>query len=261
MDPIHFSHLKAMARSAAHYRHALTAEHEATRAMRIGSCVNQFVLGRSPRQPIAVFDGERRGKEWTAYKAAHSDAEILTIAEADEAKGPASAVLADPVAQALLHEARYEVPMSWTDNGMPCETSGVDIMGTVATAAQGDLLRLEVGRGYIADLKCVHNAEPEYLMRHAVRMSWHAQLAWYRGGVTLGLAHALYLLCVESSAPHPVTVLRLTPEVVNAGDRCVRAWMERLKVCLDSDSWPGYSQAPVEWTLPEWMVEIEAEDE
>lgn len=230
--------------------------------MRIGAAVNLMVLKKTPVQPIAVFPGEaRRGEGWKLFESKNPGAEILTQPEWDEALPIGEAVLRDPVAQSLLNGARYEVPLKWSDNGIECETLGIDI----------------VGPGYLADLKVVHNAEPEYLQKHALRMGWHAQLVWYRTGVweqdvdEVSIVHphngsmrreiALHLLCVESSPPHCVTVLTLSPEVIEAGQKCIRAWLERLRVCAESGHYPGYVQSPVVWELPEWMVDFGDDEE
>lgn len=264
---VHFSDLKQLAKSAAHYKYRCAHPIEPTRDMRIGSYVNQLVLGKAPRREIVVFDGDtRRGKVWDDFLIRNGGREILTRPEAMEAEPIADAVLTDLCAQELLGlypdidsvirrraEVRYEVPLSWTDNDIPCSTTGIDI----------------VSPSYLADLKVVHNAEPEYLQKHALRMMWHAQLVWYLGGwlndpadaPPVDSTKALHLLCVESSPPHCVTVLTLSAEVIDAGEKCIRAWMERLKVCAESDAYPGYVQSPVQWELPEWMTgEVDDEE-
>ena len=268
---VHFSDLKKFARSAAHYKHSCETRTEPTRAMRIGTAIHHRVLGERSDRPLEVFPGDaRRGKAWEEFAAARTMTEILTQPEWDDSRAPAEAVLADPVARTLLDGARFEVPLSWTENGMPMSTGGIDV----------------VGPGYLAEIKSTANAEPEHFMRHAIKMLYHAQLAHYRMGMLSGTAtdgafdyHKneygrtergleirpakidLYIIAVEVDAPYCVTVLTLSPEVIEAGERCVRAWLERLKVCADSDCWPGYAQSAVTWELPEWMAETEGFDE
>jgi hypothetical protein len=265
---VHFSSLKQMARSALHYKYACEHQTEPSAAMRLGTIVNYRVLGKAPRREIVVYEGERRGRAWQEYKAEHDGAEIVTVAEWDDAGGIVEAVAADDRAQRLIRAARYEVPLKWADGDLPCSTSGIDI----------------VGHYYIADLKVVHNAEPEYLQKHAVRMWWHAQLAWYRTGLLSGTAESgpfnihkneygvgecgftarprsydLYLLCVESHPPHCVTVLQMTPELIEHAEKTLTRWKEQLRVCASSGHYPGYTQAVVPWGLPEWMWEGEDE--
>jgi hypothetical protein len=50
-----------------------------------------------------------------------------------------------------------------------------------------------------------------------------------------------------------VTVMRLAPAALDHGARSVRLWLERLKACEASDSWPGYVQSEAEMGVPEWM--------
>lgn len=286
---VHYSALKAMARSPRHYVHACTKQTEPTRAMRVGTAVHARVLGTRPGQRLAVWEGKTRNdkgyKDWAARQ---EGAEILTQPEWLDAEGPAEAVLADPVARTILglrndtdatissiahstaceigammthtgNPVRYEVPLTWTDNGIPYSTSGIDI----------------IGPGYIAELKTTTNAEPEHFQRHAIKMLYNAQLAHYRMGCAASAVHYsadhldgvpwvpkdLYIIAVEVDPPHCVTVLQLTPEVIDHGERCVRAWQERLKVCADSGVYPGYSQSVVPFALPEWMAEMEGFDE
>ncbi len=251
---VHYSQLRQFARSPKHYVHACRTQNEPTRAMRIGTAVHHRVLGERSDRPLEVFPGEaRRGKDWEAFRDSRTTAEILTAPEWEESKAPALAVLEDPVARQLLDGARTEVPLRWDDCGIPMSTGGLDVLGPVGIGGSG--------AGYIADLKTTANAEPEHLQRHAIKMLYHAQMAHYRAGAcAAGLAThktELHLIAVEVDPPHCVTVLTLSPEVIEAGERCVRAWMERLKVCAESDYWPGYAQSAVTWALPEWMEEFD----
>lgn len=249
---VHLSDLKQFAKSAAHYAYRCTHPMQPTRDMLIGSAVNARVLGQSPRKPLLVWRDSttRATNAYKAFAKSNPDADILTEAEWEESEPIAEAVLRDPVARALLDGARYEVPLTWTDNDIPCATTGIDI----------------VGPGYLADLKVVHNAEPEYLQKHALRMMWHAQLVWYRDGWWAQSHPAgpqqldLHLLCVESSPPHCVTQLTLDQDVILDAEKKLRAWMERLKVCAESGVYGGYVQAPVTWALPEWMIDLELEE-
>jgi hypothetical protein len=87
------------------------------------------------------------------------------------------------------------------------------------------------------------------------RMFWHCQSAWYMDGATaLCLdANRFYLLCVEASPPHVVTVLQMTEPVLEMGRKQLRLWIEKLLACEASDAWPGYVQSAVDVEVPEWM--------
>ena len=43
--------------------------------MRIGSATHRLVLGDGPGKRIVRYDGDRRGKAWQEFAAAHADAD------------------------------------------------------------------------------------------------------------------------------------------------------------------------------------------
>ena len=53
--------------------------------------------------------------------------------------------------------------------------------------------------------------------------------------------------------PHVVTVLTLTADVLEAGDKSVCRWLEMYKACERSGVWPGYVQTAETWELDEWQ--------
>lgn len=223
---VHFSDLKQFARSPMHYRHAVTTTREATRAMRVGTIVDRLLLGgKAP----PVFEGDRRGKEWKAFEAAHAGQEIVTRAEFDDAEPIAVAALADPLARQYL-AGQHQVRLEWEMLGVRCSTRGVDC----------------VGDGWISDLKITSTTEPSRWIWHARRMHWHAQLAWYAAGCAannIDTSRGLFLVGVEAAPPHPVTVLRLSPRALEEGQRCCHLWLEQLRACEATGMWPGYAQS------------------
>ena len=248
--PVHFSNLKQFALSPAHYKQSIDAPFEPTRGMRIGTVVHHLVLGPSNIRPLIKFDGDsRRGKEWTSFKAAHPEKEIVTATEWEEAIPMAEAVLRDPVAAGLLKGARTEIPLEWDDAGIKCATRGVDV----------------IGDGFLADLKTTTCTEPQAWTRHATKLLYHCQMSWYENGAKsngIDVSRGLKLIGVESSAPYAVTVLNLGEAVRLQGRKSLTIWLERLRTCLENDFWPAYAQSEVEFELPAWMGDDEGgEDE
>jgi hypothetical protein len=68
-----------------------------------------------------------------------------------------------------------------------------------------------------------------------------------------------YIVAVESSAPYPVTVIRVTDKMRNKGARQCRMWFEQLLVCERSGHFPGYVEADVDWDDDD--TELEWDDE
>jgi len=253
---LHFSHLKAYAKSGAHSLHAVNAPNEPTRPMLISTGVHQVVLGPRADKKIVVFDGSRRqGNAWDEFEAAHAGEEILTLPEWSEAKFIGNALLEDPLIQEKLDGARFEVPLRWRDGEFECSTSGIDI----------------VRPGEIGDLKGTHCAEPERFKRHAFSMFYHCQLAWYRRGCRangIDTSRGLFVLGYEMEPPFAVVPLEMTEELIDLGERTLSLWLEYLRrdvlscpAPTKAKDWPAYTQSPVPWPLPAFMQRDEDESE
>lgn len=245
--PIRYSHLRAIGRSPAHYRHACEGQREQTPAMRLGTIVHGLVLGGGQ---TVVYDGERRGKAWADFAAAHEGRDIVTATEVARAVPIADAVAADPVAGPLLRApgARREETLSWSMEGLAC---------------QGTPDSFDPTTGILLDLKTCSDASPRAFSRHAWSYSYHAQLAWYAHALTLAghTVRECLLVAVETSAPYGVTVHRLSPRLLEEGHRQWRAWWEQLRVCIAADQWPGYAETVCELDVPAWIVsEDDGED-
>jgi len=232
---VHFSDLKQLAKSPAHYLHAVMFPRVATRPMRIGTLVDFALIGDA--SPI-IFDGDRRGKAWETFRDSFpAGTEIYTRAEAVDAHQIIASARLDPQAREYLGlddpTRRTQVPLSWTVNGVPRSTRGVDVL---------------IGNRLV-DLKVTNCTEPGRFGWHARKMMWHAQLADYEEACrqnNIDVSGGLYLVGIESTAPHCVTVLRMTPAALEEGRRCVASWIETFKSCAESNQWPGYVQSPVD---------------
>jgi hypothetical protein len=234
---IRFRHLVATGLSAQHGKFALDGgEDDETYAMERGTAVHAMLFGT--RKVVGYHEGKKRaGKEWEAFQLEHAEKEILTAKEYAKAVRMAEAVSDNPLAMDILYGDRavHEKTIDWQLLGRSCA-------GTPDVRAPG----------YIAELKTSVSAQPERFRWQVLRMHYHAALAWYMQGVALsglGQPQAAFIVAVESSPPHPVTVHRLTPRTLDIGARLVRLWMERLVGCEASGEWPGYAQSILELDL------------
>jgi exodeoxyribonuclease VIII len=230
LPEVRFSNLKRMAQSPAHYRASLSASYD-TPAMRMGRLVHALVLGGR----FVVYEGERRGKAWAEFRAQNQSVDIATESEIHSAHLIADAVKADPCAAPYL-EGLHEHRMTWSIAGRACRGTP-DI----------------IGKDFIADLKTTNDASPWRFSRAALRMAYHAQLAWYQRGAAANGWHCPtgVLIAVETSAPYAVTVHRLTPRALLEGNKLCVSWFEQLRNCEESGHWPGYSQAVLDLDVAE----------
>lgn len=239
--PVRWSNLKQMARSPAHYLHAIQQPFEPTPAMRFGTLVHRMLLGGGD---VVVYEGDRRGNAWKEFQAENDGMFIVTAKERDRGMRCADALNSHHEASMLL-VGNLELELKWTNGGRHCK-------GTIDAA----------GFSWVSELKTSQCSEPEWFRRHALGMAYHAQLAWYADALTtigrkIDVAH---IAVVESSAPYVVTVLTLTPRALEEGRKLNRIWWERLMVCEASNAWPGYAQHAVPLDVAEQGVTLRLPD-
>ncbi len=240
-EPIHFSTLKKFALSAAHVNEALTGpEGEWTRAMKVGTIVHHLVLGPHTRKGLVRFDGDRRqGKVWDQCVADNPGKEIVTAPEWTDAEPMAKAVQRHELAMSLL-AGRKEVELEWINAGVKCATHGIDV----------------IGDGWLADLKTTTCTEPEAFQRHAFKLLYPQQMAFYKDAAEyhkIDTSKGLFLIGVESTAPYVVTCFKLTDALIEHGTKSIALWIEKLRAARENNFWPGYTQAIVDFDVPGWM--------
>lgn len=234
--PVHVSSLKCMAESAAHYYADVTEHGPGSRSMHKGSIIHAIVFD----QPVVVWPKRRQGKAWDAFAEEHDGELIATQTEFDTARRCVDALLRNRHAAPLLVGER-EKTIDWTFMGRAC-SSTPDVVGDT----------------FGTDLKTTATAEPRQLLRTCMRFRYHAQVAFYR--LATGRPD-WFIVGVEPEAPFDVTVLRVTPRLLDEGEALCREWMTRLIACEVMDQWPGRVDRILDWdgfdpgTIPGEYVE------
>jgi hypothetical protein len=242
MTPVRFSHLRAYGRSAAHGHHARTNEADETYAMERGTAVHAVLFGT---KKVCGYPGPvRRGKEYEAFAAKHQDHEILTMAEYDKAMRMAEAVRACKLAEPLL-KGIHEETLLFRWMGLECRATP-DVRGT----------------DFITEVKTSASSDPAKFLWHARRMHYHAQLRFQEFGcekIHVPVRNQ-WIVCVESDAPHPVTVFRVEPEAREEGEKLLMLWAERMKNCEASYTFPPYVDCvvPLVWPKEDEFIYEEA---
>ena len=235
-DPVRFSHLKWMAESPRHYLHALANDKKKTSCMSMGSAVDGLILGTTE---VCTYPGPvRRGKAWDKFQSENAGKLIVTKKELTAAEGMRTSVLSNDHAVDKL-TGQHQKEIHWEYLGRKC-VSHLDVMALDGT--------------YITDLKSCQTSNPGRFRWKALKMGYHAQLAFYRLAVehlTGRKPRAAFIVAVESTAPYVTTVMRVTEKALELGERMVRLWFETLLTCEKSNQWPGYSQTIVELDAPE----------
>jgi hypothetical protein len=285
---IHFSRLKLMALSAAHYMAAEERDEE-TPAKRFGTAVHALTLGgelvvydgvrqgnawRAFRgivegRPYFVYDGAHNGKAWAAAKEAaegrlivtSADVEVASRAREIQARRELAGLRSSPIVTSFELERAEECAEAVRDGkaGWLLEGSREiplcwELLGQ-ACAGTLDVLHAE----RVVEVKTTACAKPEWFQWQARRMAYSAQLWWYREGARANGydLEDCYIIAVETRPPYAVTPFRLTPGALEKGAKRVRLWMEHLIACTESGDWPDYVQTVVELDEPDEDVELD----
>lgn len=248
--PLRFGHLSKFARSPAHYLEARSRDaagiETPTAAMEKGTAFHAVLTGT--REVVRYPGKVRNGKQWDQFQAEHAGKIILTSSAYEQVMGMVEAVWSDPLAAEKLNHPGlvYEQTLRPQLHGWPCR-------------ATPDVRCAD----FLIELKSSATTEPEQFQRHAQRMLYHAQLAFYLqacGAASIDVKRDCYIIAVEASAPHPVVVHQLTEKGIDMGERAIRLWVERLRGCIAADYYPGYSQSIVQWDIEE-DLELEFGDD
>lgn len=236
--PVRFSHLRAYGRSPMHGLHARTVDSDPSRDMERGTAVHALVFGT--RKVLGYPGAQRRGKEYDAFVAEHPDCEILTMAEYEKAQRMAEAIRSSEVAAPYLQgTAERTLMFRWM--GLQCRATP-DVRG----------------EDFVTELKSSSSADPSRFLWHARRMAYHAQLRFQEYGCQASgiRIRDQWIVCVESEAPHPVTVFHVEPEAREEGEKLLALWGERLKACEEAGTFPPYVQSvvPLVWPKDDELV-------
>ena len=211
-----------------HGHHARLVEAEQNAAMERGTGVHALIFGT---RKVCGYPGPtRRGKDFDAFVAEHPDHEILTMADFNKACRMADAVRECKLAQPMLQGTTEETLLfRWM--GLDCRATP-DIRGD----------------DYITELKTSATSDPLRFAWHALRMHYHAQMCMQTIACATAKrmsAKSCYIVCVEATEPHPVTVFQLTDRALLAGNKLLMLWAERFKNCELSGVWPAYADCVV----------------
>jgi predicted RecB family nuclease len=242
----HFSSIKEMHRSPAHYRSRVRPAD--SDALRMGRAMHAAVLDPASVR-VVEYAGRRIGKAWIAFQQEHVGALILKPDQAAEVEAMRASVRAHRHASRLLRQGRPEVTATFDVDGVPFK-SRLDFV-----TSDGDLL----------ELKSTRDNHPRQFEREFARRLYHAQTALYRMALQAnGLpCRKVYCVSICKSAPYEVVVYEISEDAMEAGARWVRDWVARLKECERDRAWPGMDGGAIltlripDWALSEGLPDIE----
>ncbi|NCC41430.1 MAG: hypothetical protein EOM21_18795 [Gammaproteobacteria bacterium] len=244
LDRLSSSGLKALARSPAHYRHAVMTPSKPSPAQALGTHVHGLILEPETYRFAVVPECDRRTTIGKGVYAAFVDASknadvIVTQDQWDEAQAMRDAVMAHPYARALLAGGKPEVTALWSEQGVDCK-------------ARFDWL--PDGYEILVDLKTAQSASPEEFARSAHKYFYDYQACFYgMASEACGLGkRSMVFIVVESEAPFAVALYMIDDEAMESARYKIDELIEKYDECKRTNSYPGYSQEIEILTLPRW---------
>jgi exodeoxyribonuclease VIII len=220
---------------------------EPTPAMRLGTLTHTAVLepDRFEQDTIVRPEGvDRRtsaGKaDWAAFELEAEGREIITNEEGAKLAAIRDAVRSHPAAaKALAGSPVIEQSIFWGADDIACR-------------CRPDAV---TERGVIVDLKTTRDASPEGFAKSVAQYRYHVQAAFYSDGYRAAFGEAprgFVFIAVETELPYLVAVYVASETMTSRGRVEYQADLDAFRRCQDTDTWPGYSDAPLTIDLPKW---------
>lgn len=252
----HWSKLKHLAKSGAHYQQALLEQEEDTDAKKLGRVVHLAVL-----EPEVYLQrcklwtgGVRRGAKWDAFEAKHSDMEIINDREEEFCLTIQAAVRGNRVASKYLQGGRSEVTILWTHT-LPA--GGELPLTTIDLKCRLDFLS---DFPALVDLKTTKDASPEGFGKECWNYRYDAQAAMYQDAYFAATGQRLpyFLIAAEKGAPHVVQVYRVNDAVLEVGREHYRNLLGTLAYYRYQNRWPGFADdTELDLVLPRWAAPMD----
>lgn len=244
----HWSGLREMQKSPLHYQYRKQNERADSKTLARGRAAHTAVL--EPERfmlDYACYKGKiRRGKEWDAFKAAHPNETILTVAEYQTAIAIGKAVRAHPVASKILATAKVEQSITWTDKdtGLKCKS------------------RLDVIGSRLGDLKSSKNIDVRQFANIAAKFGYIPQLAMYSDGwlEVTGERPPACIIAAEHDPPHDVAVFPLDEDQLYMGQEIYKGLLQQVAICKQSGIWNGRYPDEEPMVLPAWMYDDDEQE-
>lgn len=241
LDAVNWSTLKEMRRSPRHYLHRLKNPKADTSRLALGRATHTAVFEPDRFMlDYVLWDGDRRGKAYTAFCEQHPDQTILKVEEYETCLAMRDAVRSHPVAGPLLTPpGEAEKVITWTD-----AATGLACKGRI------DWWRV----GLLCDLKTTATIDRRRFASTVFEMGYHGQGAFYRAGlIANGLDAAPFrIIAVEAAAPHDVAVFTLDDDALYQGELLVADLLALVAAGRFSGQWPGAYPEEVPLSLPAW---------
>ena len=252
VDGANYSRLKLFERSAAHVLEATIHPQAPTPALELGQHIHVAFLEpeRLERDYAVAPKIDRRftaGKaEWKAFEEANAGKELLSAENWELVRGIRDSAWSQPlVAELLRGKGHCEAAAVWEH-----ERTGLACKGLI------DRVTVHDGWTWAIDVKSTPNAAPGPFAAACARYQYHAQAAFYLGGLhALAPARRRFAwIAVEKEPPYAVAVYEPDEAALLAGETLIERWLDQYAAAKASGHWPGFPQKVQRLELPRWAL-------
>ena len=223
------------------------AEEEGSKESDLGTLIHAMLLEphRAEKQ-IVVIDAKdwKRPSDQAARKEAVAAGLLAVLPKhIKQAQGAVDAVMAHPVASALLSQGQAE--QSWFAK---------DTATGLWLKARTDFYNT---RRIIVDLKTVASASPAFLERRVYDGGWFMQAPFHCGVVERvegRPAQGYAWVIVEQKPPHSVVVRTPHATALAHGHRLNQQALATIAKCVQTGQWPSWSETISELSLPSFAL-------
>ena len=212
-----------------------------------GTLAHALVLGKGSESIVVVDAADWRTKAaQEARDGVYAKGQTPVLPKDMEvAQAMAAEVLNHPVAGPLFAgDGMAEHSLFWDD-----EATGVRLR------ARPDWITADGGA--LVDYKTSVTANPAELERKWHALGYFIQHAWYVDGFTAATGADepdFVFVAQEKEPPYLVSVIRYDAEAVAEGRRLARQAITTYTRCLETDTWPAYTDVITSLSLPRWAT-------
>lgn len=252
IDAVNWSTLKHMRDSPKAYMHSLNNPRADSLPLMLGRAVHASVFeAHTFGTKFVVWDGgDRRGKDWAAFKESNANATILKADEMALVMAMAEAVCTDREAAQYIEGGDHERPITWRDPAT----------GILCKARPDSVNR---SSRLLVDLKTTRSIDARRFGNECARLGYHLQMAHYEAGCVHALGWVpqdVVLISVEKEPPHDVGVFKIKSDDREIAADEIAYLLQRVRECRESNHWPGRYDSAQLLNLPAYVEgELEIE--
>ena len=218
-----------------------------TPAMVLGSALHCKVLEPNLFQEEYIIAPKvnrrtKAGKEkWEQFCSKAGKRTVLSQEQIETIDNMVNALNSCPAARAIIERAAHK------------ERSYFSHMDEVMVKCRPDI---ELGNGYLADLKTTTDIDENALARSIYKFRYHVPAAFYSDIVERERpekARGFIFIFVETGGMHRVRVASIDQDSVEIGREVYRNDLDVYKECLETNHWPGPNNGKIGViSLPAW---------